>query len=123
MRGLLNVFLRLSVPSHKVAHVMDLFGLYSGPVSVKPGCRSVALYNHFSNRSELVLFEEWTSRKSLETHLCSEDFRKVLAIMDLASNTPDLKIQKIASTEGFELVAELRKEITNQASEVKEWER
>jgi quinol monooxygenase YgiN len=71
---------------------------------------SVNLYAHFSSPEEFILVEEWSSRQALENHVRSADFRRVLAIMDLAAQPPDLRFHSVASTEGFELVVKLREE-------------
>ena len=105
----LIVTLRIHVPASMASHVTDLFEVYRGPVSARSGCVSVNLYSHFSNSSELLLVEEWSSRKALENHVRSDDFRRVLAIMDLADQPPDLRFHSVASTEGFDLVVKLRK--------------
>ena len=102
------VTLRISVPRHVTTHVIDLFESYRGPVSVKAGCRSVQLYSLFSDPGEFMLIEEWGSPAALHDHIRSDDFRKVLALMDLAAKAPDLKFHRVSSAKGFALVAELR---------------
>jgi quinol monooxygenase YgiN len=104
------VTLRISVPASMISHVTDLFEVYRGPVSARSGCIGVDLYTRFSNPEEFILVEEWSSRKALENHVRSDDFRKVLAIMDLADRPPDLRFHTVTSAEGFDLVVELRKE-------------
>lgn len=105
---MLIVTLRLSVPLHMMPHVIDLFESYRGPLSVQPGCGSVQLYCHFSKPNDFMLLEEWTSPEALYSHIRSDDFRKVLALMDLAATAPDLSFLTVSSAKGFDLVAELR---------------
>ena len=107
---MLIVTLRLSVPSHTTPHVIDLFESYRGPVSVQPGCGSVRLYSLFHKPNDFLLIEEWTSAEALYSHIRSDDFRKVLAAMDLAATAPDLSFLTVSSARGFDLVAELRAE-------------
>jgi quinol monooxygenase YgiN len=107
---MLIVTLRLSVPLHMTSHVIDLFESYRGPVSVRAGCRSIQLYNHFSTPRDFILIEEWSSPQALHNHIRSDDFRKVLALMDLAAQAPDLRFHRVSSAKGFDLVRELRQE-------------
>ena len=107
------VILRLSVPPHTTSHVIDLFESYRGPVSVQPGCRSTHLYTHFAKLGDFVLIEEWNSPEALHSHVRSDDFRKVLALMDLAATAPDLSFLTVSSARGFDLVAELRQKGKN----------
>jgi quinol monooxygenase YgiN len=87
---------------------MDLFHLYRGPVSVLSGCEGINLYNNSANHLEFILIEEWSSQHSLENHIMSDDFRKILAIMDLSNRPPELKIRSIQWEKGFEMVEKLR---------------
>jgi quinol monooxygenase YgiN len=105
---MLIVTLRLSVPLPMSSQVVDLFESYRGPVSVRAGCGSVQLYSHFTNRGEFMLIEEWGSPEALHNHIRSEDFRKVLALMDLAVEAPQLRFHRVSSRKGFDLVRELR---------------
>jgi len=107
---MLIVTLRLSVPLHLTSHVIDLFESYRGPVSVRAGCRSVQLYSHFSTPGDFILIEEWGSPEALHNHIRSDDFRKVLALMDLAAQAPDIRFLRVSSAKGFDLVQELRQE-------------
>lgn len=110
---MLIVILRLSVPLHRAPQVVDLFESYRGPVSVQPDCRSVQLYTHFAKPGDFVLTEEWISPEALYSHVRSDDFRKVLALMDLAASAPDLSFLTVSSAKGFDLVAELRQKGKN----------
>jgi quinol monooxygenase YgiN len=106
----LIVNLRLSVGASIVKHLTDLYKLYQGPASVMSGCEGIDLYTHFANPHEFILIEEWSSPHALEHHIKSDDFRKVLAMMDLSDTPPDLKIRSIQWEKGFEMVEKLREE-------------
>jgi quinol monooxygenase YgiN len=87
---------------------MDLYTLYHGPVSVCSGCKSIDLYTHCSNPLEFILIEEWSSEQNFEHHVRTDEFRKVLAMMDLSDKEPELKIRSIQWEKGFEMVEKLR---------------
>jgi quinol monooxygenase YgiN len=101
--------LRINVPPSAIQDVIALFESYRGPVSVRMGCGSLNLYEQRSSTGSFLLLSEWNSWDALEKHLRSEDFRKVLAIMDLAEELPDLQFHTVSASEGFELVERLRK--------------
>jgi quinol monooxygenase YgiN len=78
-----------------------------GPTSVQRGCIECGLYSSTSDDDELILLEKWESREALEKHIRSDDFKKVLAVMDVARETPDISFHNASSTEKFELIEEL----------------
>ncbi len=101
------VTLPLKVTPEKRSGVIGLFELFIGPVSVQPGCLSVNLYSNTST-NHLLLIEEWDSHTNLDRHIRSEQFRTILAIMDMADERPEISFRTISSTQDFELVRELR---------------
>jgi quinol monooxygenase YgiN len=102
------VTLDVSVIPERRTELMDLFASYAGPASAQPGCLAVRLYSPPASSVDFLLLEEWNSAESLEKHVQSDDFRKVLAIMDLAGEPPELRFNTISSVDGFELVEKLR---------------
>jgi quinol monooxygenase YgiN len=102
------VTLRVKVPSAKRADFMSLCESFTGPTSVQPGCRKIDVYNNINDNNELLLVEEWSSWEDLRRHVLSENFRKVLVMMDLARENPQINFHTVSSTEGFGLVERLR---------------
>lgn len=91
--------------------IRKLFSLYVGPVSVQPGCNNAGLYSHYMHPDEFLLVEEWGSWRTLQSHIRSLDFQKILDIIDLAKEPPEIKFHTVSSVKGFEMVEELRKNI------------
>ena len=102
---------KVSVSKRK--EVISLFDSLVGPLSVKPGCIRVALLSDVNGHEDLMLLEEWQSRAELDKHIRSDEFRKILALMDLANESPKTRFYQVSSTEGFEVVEKAREEIVN----------
>jgi quinol monooxygenase YgiN len=100
--------LRVKVsPSRKAAAVKTLKSII-GPTEVMPSCQSCGLWSGIEDQDELILLEQWSSQEGLEDHIRSDEFRKVLAVMDLASKEPEIAFVEGSSKEGMELVERLR---------------
>ena len=50
----------------------------------------------------LALIQEWASSADLERYLRSENFRKLVAAMELASERPEIWFDTIETREGLE---------------------
>lgn len=105
--------LSFKVSSSKRKDVISLFDSLVGPLSVKPGCIRVALLSDVNVHEDLLLMEEWQSRKDLEKHIRSDEFRKILAVMDLANESPKTRFYHVSSTEGFEVIEKARDKTAN----------
>ncbi len=103
------ITLSIKVPSSKKEDIINTFDSFVGPVSVQPGCLSVKLYSEVNNNNEkLLLMEIWNSRTDLDRYVRSDEFRKILAMLDMADEQPEITFHTISSTEGFGLVERLR---------------
>jgi quinol monooxygenase YgiN len=105
--------LSFMVSSSKRKDVISLFDSLVGPLSVKPGCIRVALLSDVNVHEDLLLLEEWQSRTDLEKHIRSDEFRKILAVMDLADESPKTRFYHVSSTEGFEVIEKARDKTVN----------
>lgn len=83
-----------------------------GTTSVQKDCLHCGLYSSTSDDDELMLLEEQESNEALDKHIRSDDFRKVLAVMELAKENPDISFHTVSSTGKFELIEELVGNIT-----------
>ena len=103
---ILTLSLRVSPTDRKNA--VSIFETIAGSTSVRPSCKRVMLCSDVNNDDDLILIEEWDSMKEAEQHIRSNEFRKIMAIMDMAVETPNISFHTVSSTMGFELVEKIR---------------
>jgi quinol monooxygenase YgiN len=73
------------------------------PARVERGCLSYCLYEDVENRNIFVLLEEWATQEDLEKHI-SKDKQRLLALMDLLSEQPELRFNTVSHTAGMDLI-------------------
>jgi quinol monooxygenase YgiN len=79
-----------------------------GPTRVKPGCISAACYQDPDDPDTLALIEEWETQSDLEAHIRSDEYRNILALMDLSTRFPEVKVKTVLKTEGLEFIEAVR---------------
>jgi quinol monooxygenase YgiN len=67
-------------------------------------CLHCELFGSTQNDDKLVLLEKWESQETLNQHIKSEEFRKVLAAMDTACEPPEINFYEVDSLAGMDLV-------------------
>ncbi|MFC1494315.1 putative quinol monooxygenase [Thermodesulfobacteriota bacterium] len=92
-------------------NAINVFDAVSGSTSVKPGCKMVELQSDVHNDDNLILIEKWDSMAELEKHISSDEFRKIMAIMEMAVEQPEVFFHTVSSTMGFELVKKIRNNV------------
>ena len=75
---------------------------------VQPGCRACQLLTDTEDPQALVLWEEWGSQDDLDRHLRSEEYRRVLAAMELSQEAPEIRFDIVENRSGFEVVEAAR---------------
>jgi quinol monooxygenase YgiN len=87
---------------------MNSARLIPGPTRIQPGCISCRLYQDLDESDAVFLVEEWDSRKKLDRHLNSDQYRVILSLMEASDRFPDIKINTISKTEGLEAIEAVR---------------
>jgi quinol monooxygenase YgiN len=105
--------LSLSVSPTDRKNAVSIFETIAGSISVKPGCKKAVLCSDVNNDDDLMLIEEWESMEEAEQHIGSDEFRKIMAIMDMAVKPPEILFHSISSTMGFELVEKIRERVNS----------
>lgn len=79
-----------------------------GSTRIQPGCRACSLLFDAEDSRRLVLWEEWDTQEHLDRHLRSEDYRRVLAAIELSQEAPQLRFDVVENTGGLEIVEAAR---------------
>lgn len=101
--------LRIVTSPEKHQEILQTLRSVLGPTQVQPGCISCRVYAHdVENENALILLEEWKTQEDLERHLGSDDYRRILAAMDLASTAPEITFNTVSHTQGMEVIHAVR---------------
>ena len=100
--------LRIVTAPKSRAEVIRTLSAQLGPTRVQPGCHRCDLYQDIENRGAITLVEEWESQAELDLRLRSDDYRAVLATVELARERPEVRFDTVLSRAGLEIVASAR---------------
>ena len=78
-----------------------------GPTNAQPGCLHCELFGSTQNDDQLLLLEKWDSQESLDQHIKSDEFRKVMAAMDSACEQPTVDFYETNSLGGMDMVEKI----------------
>jgi hypothetical protein len=86
-----------------------------GPVLAQPGCASCHIYEEQGEDAAIVFVERWESQVALEAHLGSEIYRRILGAMELSGGQPAVRFERVAASEGIELIERSRRKTSPSA--------
>lgn len=100
--------LRLKINKANEDKAAEIINHITERIRVKKGCTTFRYYNDFKDKDLFLLVQEWESKNAFKKHLHSNEFRLVLALIDLASEFPEISFNTISREEGLELISSFK---------------
>jgi len=100
--------LTIVVPPDQRGGVLQAFRSLLGPTRVAPGCLRCHVYEDVENENAVTYVEHWSTQEDLERHLRSDDYRKLLTLIEVSTVAPELTFSTVSDTAGMEYVAAIR---------------
>lgn len=104
------VTLRMLVQPEKRRDLLETIRGMLEPTRVERGCLSYRLYEDVEHRNAFVLLEEWETQQDLERHIRTDNQQRILALMDLLSEQPELRFNTVSHTAGMDLIENVLRE-------------
>jgi quinol monooxygenase YgiN len=101
--------LRVVVPQERRNEILRTLRPLLGPTRVRQGCLDCRLYQDTEDENTYLFIQAWQSQATLESFIDSEEYRKILAVMDLAAQAPEVEFHTVSRTAGMEFVRTVRR--------------
>jgi quinol monooxygenase YgiN len=75
---------------------------------ILPGCLNCRVYEDLQEDNVIMFEELWRSEEELEQHLRSDEYRKVLLVMEMALQHPEVRFSQVSSSSGIETIEKAR---------------
>ena len=100
--------IRILIPPKRRGEVLDILSSVSERCRFEEGCRYSRVYQDANLEPVVMLDQLWESREDLEHHLRSEEFRKVLLVLEMSLDPPEVRFEEISRTDGVETIEKAR---------------
>ena len=77
-------------------------------IRVLPGCISYDVCQDVLGENSLTILEQWQSRADLNRFICSDAYRSILALIELANKSPEIHFYTFSKIGGMEVIENLR---------------
>jgi quinol monooxygenase YgiN len=106
----IHATIRMLLPAGKRKEALIIIGSMIERIKLEEGCISCRLYQDVLEKRALMLEEMWAGETALHKHLRSADFRKVLLVVEMAREPPEIRFDLISSSTGLNTIVEVRGE-------------
>ncbi len=100
--------IRIVVKPNTRKEIIEAIHLFGAPISLASGCISYRTSQGTKNLNEITLTGEWATREDLDRHLKSEDFRKIMTLLDMSTSPPEIKLSEVSEQQGMEVIKTAR---------------
>jgi quinol monooxygenase YgiN len=100
--------IRMLIPLKKQSEALEILGSMTEQIQFEPGCMSCRLYRGVEDVRAIMLEELWMSHEDVQHHLRSDKYRKVLLVVEMAAEPPEIRFDTIAHSTGVETIEEAR---------------
>jgi len=100
--------IRMLIPLEKQSEVLEILGSMIEQTQFEPGCVSCRIYRGVEDARAIMLEELWMSEEDVQHHLRSDKYHKVLLVVEMAAEPPEIRFDKITHSGGVETIEQAR---------------
>ena len=100
--------IRMRIPDEKMREAMGILASVAERIRVRPGCLGVRIYQDAQDAHLIMVEDLWKNRKHFEDHLRSDEYRRVLLVVEMALEKPEIRFDEVALSTGLETIEKAR---------------
>jgi quinol monooxygenase YgiN len=100
--------IKMMIPLKKHPEALKILRAIAEHNRMHRGCLSCRIYKDVEEESVLVFEEMWKSEEELKSHLRSEEYGKLLLVVEMALQNPEIRFRTITRQSGFETIEKTR---------------
>lgn len=99
-----QAMIKMEFSPDKVDEALQILRSIVERTRAEPGCVSCSVYQDSERENQIIFAQEWKSEENLQRHLRSEEYRKVLLVMEMALEPPEIRFDTITGSGGVEVI-------------------
>ena len=100
--------IRIIVPFEKQGEALEILGSMIEEIELEPGCLGCRLYKGVKDERAIMLEEFWNCEDDVRRHLKSKKYGRVLMVIEMASEFPEIRFDVISDSRGVETIVDVR---------------
>src|SRR6476620_2406001 len=97
--------MHIVAPDERRADILRTLSSLLGPTRAAAGCMQAHLYVDVDKHKTLFLVEEWESREQFERNLDTSKLNAIVAVIELSSEAPVVRLDSVEREEGVDTLA------------------
>lgn len=106
--GIVHSSIRMLIPMNRQSEALEILGAVSAQVRFEPSCIFSRLYRGVDDARAIMIEERWANGESIRHHLQSDAYRRVLMVVEMAEEPPEIRFDTILESNGVEIIENAR---------------
>lgn len=107
----IHATIRMRIPARKRKEALVILRSMIERIKLEAGCVSCRLYQEIKGGRALMIEEIWANNEGLQRHLRSATFRNILLVVEMASQTPEIRFDRISYSTGIDTIEQARDQV------------
>ena len=103
-----ELLLRITARLNGMAPMVQSLAKVMFQAKLEPACTDCRLYSENGKPQSLLYVERWATARDFEVQLRSKRFGTLLAIIESASQPPELEVRTVSEQRGLDYVSRIR---------------
>jgi quinol monooxygenase YgiN len=100
--------IRMLIPIAKQGEALEILGSMMEEIRFETGCISCKLYKGVEDKRAIMIEELWMGEEDIQRHLRSKKFGRILLVIEMASEFPEIRFDIISGSSGVETIEQAR---------------
>lgn len=105
---MIRAAIRMLIPLEKHKEAMEILGSMVEEIRFETGCIGCRLYRGVKEKCAIMIEEFWESEEDVRRHLRSKKYGKILMVIEMASEFPEIRFDVISGSSGVETIEKAR---------------
>jgi quinol monooxygenase YgiN len=105
---MIHATIRILIPPKRRGEVLGILTTLAERSRFDPDCVSCRVYQDVELEPMILFDQIWTNKEALERYLRSEEFLKVLLIVDMSPEPPEIRFDEVSRSSGVETIEKAR---------------
>ncbi len=105
---MVHATIRILISAKRRGEVLEILTSLAERARFEPGCIACRVYQDVEVEPVIMLDQLWKSKEDLEGHLRSEEFRRVLLLLEMSPEPPEIRFDEISCSTGVETIEKAR---------------
>jgi quinol monooxygenase YgiN len=101
----IHATIRVHIPARKRKEAQQIIGPMIERIKLTEGCLGCRFYTDVQEEGVFMIHLIWSDEASFRKHVRSEEFRRVLLVVEMAGEPPEILFNRVAKTAGIEAIS------------------